>query len=70
MIRYTPSKAAVVFVTGNGDSRPCRAAGTSSQPKIPSNEMELLWKVFPLGKFTFLLHLPSICHHFCSTTYG
>lgn len=63
-------KTEFLYVTGNGGTWPCGAAGTSSQPKISSNEVELVWKILPLGKFASLLRIPILCYNFCSTTYG
>lgn len=46
---------------GDGGTWKGRTPGTSTQSKIPSNEMELLWEIFSLSETSILLHIPDLC---------
>lgn len=46
---------------GDGGTWESRTSGTSPQSKIPSNEVELLRKIFSSSKASILLHISGLC---------
>ena len=58
------------YFTGNGCTWACWIISTSIESKIPSDEMELIWKVLSSSKFTHILHIPCLCNYICSTVNG
>lgn len=53
--------------SGDGSSRSSRAFGASFEPKILADEMELLRKIFPLGKSSYLQHFLNLRYNLLVT---